>query len=62
MVRNLTGADILECRNDNVSFNSSMHNSHLMQYLDRPGVSFCTRTTYDDNAITNAIEIYDGPR
>ncbi|XP_042486212.1 uncharacterized WD repeat-containing protein C2A9.03-like [Macadamia integrifolia] len=27
--------------------------------LDRRGVSFCTRTTYDDNAITNAIEIYD---
>lgn len=34
----------------------------LMQYLDRPGVSFCTRTTYEDNAITNAIDIYDGPR
>lgn len=33
-----------------------------MQHLDRPGVSFCTRTTYDDNAITNAIEIYDCPR
>ncbi|XP_057499368.1 uncharacterized WD repeat-containing protein C2A9.03-like isoform X2 [Actinidia eriantha] len=27
--------------------------------LDKPGVSFCTRTTYEDNAITNAIEIYD---
>ncbi|XP_054807079.1 uncharacterized WD repeat-containing protein C2A9.03-like [Prosopis cineraria] len=27
--------------------------------LDEKGVSFCTRTTYDDNAITNAIEIYD---
>ena len=33
-----------------------------MQHLDRPGVSFCSRTTYDDNAITNAIEIYDAPR
>lgn len=32
------------------------------QYLDRPGVSFCSRTTYDDNAITNAVEIYDCPR
>ncbi|KAB5569680.1 hypothetical protein DKX38_003473 [Salix brachista] len=30
--------------------------------LDRQGVSFCTRTTYDDNAITNAIEIYDSMR
>ncbi|KAK7829297.1 putative wd repeat-containing protein c2a9.03 [Quercus suber] len=28
------------------------------QHLDRPGVSFCSRTTYDDNAITNAVEIY----
>ncbi|KAG2403873.1 uncharacterized protein HKW66_Vig0107930 [Vigna angularis] len=27
--------------------------------LDQKGVSFCTRTTHDDNAITNAIEIYD---
>ncbi|KAF6159341.1 hypothetical protein GIB67_032112 [Kingdonia uniflora] len=28
---------------------------------NRPGVSFCSRTTYDDNAITNAIDIYDSP-
>ncbi|CAL5335459.1 unnamed protein product [Camellia sinensis] len=28
---------------------------------DRPGVCFCTRTTYDDNAITNAVEIYTTP-
>ncbi|KAK1356287.1 WD40/YVTN repeat-like-containing domain-containing protein [Heracleum sosnowskyi] len=27
--------------------------------LDKKGVSFCTRTTYEDNAITNAVEIYD---
>ncbi|KAG2372154.1 hypothetical protein LR48_Vigan05g055300 [Vigna angularis] len=32
-----------------------------MQHLNRPGVSFCTRTTFDDNAITNAIEIYTSP-
>ncbi|XP_039067653.1 uncharacterized WD repeat-containing protein C2A9.03-like [Hibiscus syriacus] len=30
----------------------------LLQHLDRKGVTFCTRTTYDDNAIMNAIEIY----
>ncbi|KAG6407367.1 hypothetical protein SASPL_130356 [Salvia splendens] len=29
-----------------------------LQNLDRPGVSYCTRTTYEDNAITNAVEIY----
>ncbi|KAK7271407.1 hypothetical protein RJT34_27274 [Clitoria ternatea] len=33
----------------------------ICKHLDRPGVSFCTRTTYDDNAITNAIEIYACP-
>ncbi|KAL0392545.1 UNVERIFIED_CONTAM: putative WD repeat-containing protein C2A9.03, partial [Sesamum radiatum] len=27
--------------------------------LDKPGVSFCTRTTHQENAITNAIEIFD---
>ncbi|KAL6957475.1 hypothetical protein U1Q18_001272 [Sarracenia purpurea var. burkii] len=34
----------------------------ICKYLDRPGVCFCTRTTYDDNAITNAVEIYTTPR
>ncbi|PIA58267.1 hypothetical protein AQUCO_00500298v1 [Aquilegia coerulea] len=33
----------------------------ICKYLDRPGVSFCSRTTYDDNAITNAVDIYDSP-
>ncbi|KAF7113871.1 hypothetical protein RHSIM_RhsimUnG0106600 [Rhododendron simsii] len=27
--------------------------------LDRPGVCFCTRTTYEDNASTNVVEIYN---
>jgi hypothetical protein len=27
--------------------------------LDRPGVSYCAKITNDDNAITNAIDIYD---
>ncbi|MCD7459106.1 hypothetical protein HAX54_040106 [Datura stramonium] len=31
----------------------------ICKYLDRPGVCFCSRTTYDDNAITNAVEIYN---
>lgn len=34
----------------------------LLQRLDKQGVSFCSRTTYDDNAITNALEIYDSLR
>ncbi|CAK7348903.1 unnamed protein product [Dovyalis caffra] len=36
--------------------------SDISMRLDKQGVSFCTRTTYDDNAITNAIEIYDSMR
>lgn len=27
--------------------------------LDKPGLCFCTKTTHDDNAITNAVDIYD---
>ncbi|KAF7147776.1 hypothetical protein RHSIM_Rhsim03G0016900 [Rhododendron simsii] len=30
----------------------------ICKNLDRPGVCFCTRTTFDDNAITNVVEIY----
>ncbi|CAN7083788.1 unnamed protein product [Brassica oleracea var. botrytis] len=33
----------------------------ICKHLDRPGVSFCWRITYDDNGITNAIEIYNKP-
>ncbi|URE05020.1 WD repeat-containing protein C2A9.03 [Musa troglodytarum] len=33
----------------------------ICKYLDREGISFCCRTTYEDNAITNAVEIYNSP-
>lgn len=33
----------------------------ICKFLDRPGISFCSRTTDDDNAITNAVEIYVSP-
>uniref|UniRef100_A0A453REC7 Uncharacterized protein n=1 Tax=Aegilops tauschii subsp. strangulata TaxID=200361 RepID=A0A453REC7_AEGTS len=32
---------------------------NVMQNLDQEGISFCCRTTYDDNAITNAVEIFN---
>ncbi|KAL3829247.1 hypothetical protein ACJIZ3_018049 [Penstemon smallii] len=35
------------------------HGELVSKCLDKPGVSFCTRTTYQENAITNAIEIFD---
>ncbi|KAK4386782.1 hypothetical protein Sango_2548800 [Sesamum angolense] len=46
---------------DNLLIAGGSQGELICKDLDRPGVSFCTRTTYDDNAITNAIEIYDGP-
>ncbi|KAK4422053.1 putative WD repeat-containing protein C2A9.03 [Sesamum alatum] len=35
------------------------HGELVCKCLDKPGVSFCTRTTHQENAITNAIEIFD---
>ncbi|XP_060189022.1 uncharacterized WD repeat-containing protein C2A9.03-like isoform X2 [Lycium barbarum] len=35
------------------------HGELICKHLDKPGVCFCSRTTCDDNAITNAIEIYN---
>ncbi|KAM5582830.1 hypothetical protein ABKV19_002979 [Rosa sericea] len=32
----------------------------ICKHLGQPGVSFCSRTT-DDNAVKNAVEIYDNP-
>ncbi|XP_009791687.1 putative WD repeat-containing protein C2A9.03 [Nicotiana tabacum] len=31
----------------------------ICKCLDKPGISFCARTTYEENAITNAVEIYE---
>ncbi|GER33839.1 transducin/WD40 repeat-like superfamily protein [Striga asiatica] len=44
---------------DNLLIAGGFQGELICKYLDRPGVSFCTRTTYEENAITNAIEIYD---
>lgn len=32
------------------------------QNLNHPGVAFCTKLTTDENAITNAVDIYRNPR
>ncbi|CAJ2638615.1 putative WD-repeat-like protein [Trifolium pratense] len=46
---------------DNLLVAGGFQGELICKHLDRPGVSFCSRTTYDDNAITNAIEIYASP-
>ncbi|KAK4254530.1 hypothetical protein QN277_009902 [Acacia crassicarpa] len=43
---------------DKVMIAGGFQGELICKHLDRPGISFCTRTTYDDNAITNAVEIY----
>ncbi|KAG9145173.1 hypothetical protein Leryth_008960 [Lithospermum erythrorhizon] len=44
---------------DNLLIAGGFQGELICKFLDRPGVSFCARTTYDDNAITNALEIYN---
>ncbi|XP_060209026.1 uncharacterized WD repeat-containing protein C2A9.03-like isoform X2 [Lycium barbarum] len=44
---------------DNLLVAGGFQGELICKYLDRPGVCFCSRTTYDDNAITNAVDIYN---
>ncbi|CAA3028945.1 uncharacterized WD repeat-containing [Olea europaea subsp. europaea] len=46
---------------DNLLIAGGFQGELICKDLDRPGVSFCTRITYEDNAITNAIDIYNSP-
>ncbi|KAF6142285.1 hypothetical protein GIB67_039992 [Kingdonia uniflora] len=46
---------------DNLLVAGGFQGELICKYLDRPGVSFCSRTTCEDNAITNAVEIYNSP-
>ena len=44
---------------DNLVVAGGFQGELICKYLDRPGVSFCTKITHDENAITNAVEIYN---
>ncbi|KAG8072175.1 hypothetical protein GUJ93_ZPchr0006g41815 [Zizania palustris] len=44
---------------DNLLVAGGFQGELICKHLDQEGVSFCCRTTYDDNAITNAVEIFD---
>lgn len=46
---------------DNLLVAGGFQGELICKYLDRPGICFCSRTTYDDNAITNAVEIHNSP-
>uniref|UniRef100_A0A1D1Y994 Putative WD repeat-containing protein C2A9.03 n=1 Tax=Anthurium amnicola TaxID=1678845 RepID=A0A1D1Y994_9ARAE len=43
---------------DNLLVAGGFQGELVCKHLDKLGVSFCVRTTLEDNAITNAIEIY----
>ncbi|KAG6493489.1 hypothetical protein ZIOFF_048476 [Zingiber officinale] len=44
---------------DNMLVAGGFQGELICKFLDREGISFCCRTTYDDNAITNALEIFE---
>ncbi|CAH1450964.1 unnamed protein product [Lactuca virosa] len=46
---------------DNLLIAGGFQGEIICKYLDRPGVCYCSRTSYDDNAITNAVDIYTTP-
>ncbi|KAF5807538.1 putative transcription factor WD40-like family [Helianthus annuus] len=46
---------------DNLLVAGGFQGELICKYLDRPGVCYCSRTTYDENAITNALDIYTTP-
>ncbi|KAG1342384.1 putative WD repeat-containing protein C2A9.03 [Cocos nucifera] len=43
---------------DNLMVAGGFQGELICKYLNQPGVVFSTKVTYDDNAITNAVEIY----
>jgi hypothetical protein len=47
---------------DNLLVAGGFQGELICKHLDREGISFCCRTTYDDNAITNAVEIFNTSR
>ena len=44
---------------DNLLVAGGFQGELICKHLDREGISFCCRTTYDENAITNAVEIFN---
>ncbi|XP_058085627.1 uncharacterized WD repeat-containing protein C2A9.03-like isoform X3 [Magnolia sinica] len=43
---------------DNLMVAGGFQGELICKYLNQPGVAFCTKITNDENAITNAVDIY----
>lgn len=47
------------CVKNNLLVAGGFQGEMVCKFLNRPGVSYCAKITYDENAITNAVEIYE---
>eukprot|EP00850_Spirogloea_muscicola_P002935 SM000011S19113 [mRNA] locus=s11:965777:969204:- [translate_table: standard] len=47
------------CARRNLLVAGGFHGEMVCKRLESPGVSYCSKITHDENAITNAIEIFD---
>ncbi|KAL0282502.1 UNVERIFIED_CONTAM: putative WD repeat-containing protein C2A9.03 [Sesamum angustifolium] len=46
---------------DNLMVAGGFQGELICKYIDQPGVAFCTKISTDENAITNAVDIYCNP-
>ncbi|KAK6116124.1 hypothetical protein DH2020_008393 [Rehmannia glutinosa] len=46
---------------DNLMVAGGFQGELVCKHLNQPGVSFCAKLSTDENAITNAVDIYDNP-
>ncbi|CAI0447708.1 unnamed protein product [Linum tenue] len=46
---------------DNILVAGGFQGELIFKYLDHPGAAFCTKLTSNENAITNAVDIYTCP-
>ncbi|KAL2242258.1 uncharacterized WD repeat-containing protein C2A9.03 isoform X1 [Sesamum indicum] len=46
---------------DNLMVAGGFQGELICKYIDQPGVAFCTKISTDENAITNAVDIYRNP-
>ncbi|KAL2503812.1 Transducin/WD40 repeat-like superfamily protein [Abeliophyllum distichum] len=47
--------------NDNLMVAGGFQGELICKYINQPGVAFCTKISTDENAITNAVDIYHSP-
>ncbi|XP_062195378.1 uncharacterized WD repeat-containing protein C2A9.03-like [Phragmites australis] len=46
---------------NNLLVTGGFHGEIICKFLDRKGISYCCKSTHDDNGITNSLEIFQKP-